>query len=325
MKVGQPRVMGEVIAGLALGPSLLGEISPNLQATFFPSDILPALGVAANLGLIFYMFLVGLEVDQGQLKGKAAQAAAISNASVAVPMLLGIAVALPLYKLVGPQKKFVAFALFMGVAMSITAFPVLARILAERRMLKRPVGALTIACAAIDDVTAWFLIALATTIAVAGIVRRRRSRRSPRRRRSRCSWCWSCGGSWPGWRPRSTRSGGSPAAGSPAIIVGVLLSAYMTEKINIAFIFGGFIMGMVMPRHARLSEEITRRIDDFVGHAAAAGVLRLHRPEDQRRPARPARAVADHAAARSRSRSSASSPARRSPPGSPGTTGGPRR
>ncbi len=100
--------------------------------------MLPALGVAANLGLIFYMFLVGLEVDQRQLKGKAAQAAAISNASVAVPMLLGIAVALPLYKLLGPNKKFVAFALFMGVAMSITAFPVLARILAERRMLKAP-------------------------------------------------------------------------------------------------------------------------------------------------------------------------------------------
>src|SRR5581483_3682297 len=95
-------------------------------------------------------------------------AAAISNASIALPMLLGIAAALPLYKLVGPNKKFVAFALFMGVAMSITAFPVLARILAERRMLRSPVGALTLGCAAIDDVTAWFLIALATTISVSG-------------------------------------------------------------------------------------------------------------------------------------------------------------
>ena len=89
-------------------------------------------------------------------------------------MLLGIAVALPLYKLVGPDKKFVAFALFMGVSMSITAFPVLARILAERRMIKRPVGALTIACAAIDDVTAWFLIALATDDRVVRHVRGRR-------------------------------------------------------------------------------------------------------------------------------------------------------
>ena len=136
-KVGQPRVMGEVIAGVVLGPSVLGAISANLQASIFPSDILPPFGVAANLGLIFYMFLVGLEVDRDQLKGKATQAAVISNASVALPMLLGIAAALPLYKLLGPDKKFVAFALFMGVSMSITAFPVLARILTERRMLKR--------------------------------------------------------------------------------------------------------------------------------------------------------------------------------------------
>ncbi len=263
VKLGEPRVMGEVIAGLVLGPSLLGALSPNLEATFFPSDILPALGVVANLGLIFYMFLVGLEVDRGQLKGKVAQAAAISNASVAVPLLLGIAVALPLYKLIGPQKKFVAFALFMGVAMSITAFPVLARILAERRMIKRPVGALTIACAAIDDVTAWFLIALATTIAVSGtfgdvlktiaeavvyiaimvlVVRRVVARMAI----------------------AFDEVGRIPGAWFAGIIVGVLLSAYVTEEINIAFIFGAFVMGMVMPRHARLSEEITRRIDDFV-------------------------------------------------------------
>jgi Kef-type K+ transport system membrane component KefB/nucleotide-binding universal stress UspA family protein len=256
-------VIGEVIAGLALGPSLLGAISPNLQATLFPTDVLPAIGYAANLGLIFYMFLVGLEIDQDQLKGRVRPAAMISNASVAIPMLLGIAVALPLYKLVGPNKKFVAFAIFMGVAMSITAFPVLARILAERRMLKRPVGALTVACAAIDDVTAWFLIALATTIAVSGtfgdvartigeaiaftlvmvlVVRRVLARMG--------TAFDEVGRIPPGW--------------FAAIIIGVLVSAWVTETINIAFIFGGFMMGMVMPRHARLTEEVTRRIEDFV-------------------------------------------------------------
>jgi Kef-type K+ transport system membrane component KefB len=263
VKVGQPRVMGEVIAGIVLGPSVLGAISQNLQATIFPTDILPPIGVAANLGLIFFMFLVGLEIDRDQLKGKAVQAAAISNASVAVPMLLGIAAALPLYKLVGPDKKFVAFALFMGVAMSITAFPVLARILAERRMLRRPVGSLAIACAAVDDVTAWFLIALATTVAASGsfgavaktigeaalftlvmvlVVRRILGRMAT----------------------AFDEVGRIPSGWFAAIIVGVLLSAYITESINIAFIFGGFIMGAVMPRHARLTEEVTRRIDDFV-------------------------------------------------------------
>src|SRR5205085_1624372 len=236
-------------------PSVFGAISANAQAWAFPTDVLPAFGVVANLGLIFYMFLVGLEVDRGQLKGKAAQAAAISNASVAVPMMLGLAIALPLYKLVGPDKKFVAFALFMGVSMSITAFPVLARILAERRMLKRPVGSLAIACAAIDDVTAWFLIALATTVAVSGsfgavaatigeataftlvmllIVRRILTRMAT----------------------AFDEVGRVPSGWFAAIIVGVLLSAYITEQINIAFIFGGFMMGLAMPRHARLSEEI---------------------------------------------------------------------
>ena len=90
-------------------------------------------------------------------------------------------------------------------------------------------------------------------------------------------------------------AGRIPAAGSRAIFAGVLLSAYVTEEIGIAFIFGAFIMGMVMPRHARLTEDVTRRIEDFVVIAAAAAVLRLHRPADERRPARPARAVADHA------------------------------
>jgi Kef-type K+ transport system membrane component KefB len=263
VRIGQPRVMGEVIAGLCLGPSLLGAISPSLQATFFPTDVLPALGVVANLGLIFYMFLVGLEVDRGSLKGKVAKATAISNTSVAVPMLLGIAVALPLYKLVGPDTKFVSFALFMGVAMSITAFPVLARILAERRMIKRPVGSLVIACAAVDDVTAWFLIALALTVAASGtfgdviktiaeataytlvmvlIVKRIVARMAT----------------------AYDEVGRMPGAWFAAIVIGVLLSAYVTEEINIAFIFGGFVFGMIMPRHARLNEEITRRIDDFV-------------------------------------------------------------
>jgi Kef-type K+ transport system membrane component KefB len=260
--VGQPRVIGEVIAGICLGPSVLGAISANLQAAIFPTDILPAIGVVANLGLIFYMFLVGLELDLGSLRGKVAQATAISNASVALPMLAGIAVALPLYKLLGPDKKFVAFALFMGVAMSITAFPVLARILAERRMLSRPLGSLAITCAAIDDLSAWFLIALAVTITISGsgldVVRTIIEATAftlvmvlvVRRVLARMATAFDEAGQIPvGW--------------FAAIVIGVLLAAYVTEAINIAFIFGGFMMGAVMPRHARLSEEVTRRIEHF--------------------------------------------------------------
>jgi Kef-type K+ transport system membrane component KefB len=263
VKVSQPRVMGEVVAGICLGPTIFGWLAPGLQAMIFPSDILPAFGIAANLGLVFYMFLVGLELDPKQLKGRVSQAAAISNTSVALPMVLGLAVALPLYKLVGPDKKFVAFALFMGVAMSITAFPVLARILTERRMLKRPVGALTLACAAIDDVTAWFLIALATAVATQGgtsevirtillavaftlvmllVVRRLLARAST----------------------AFDEAGRVPGGWIVAIFAGILLSAFATEMIGIAVIFGAFIMGMVMPRNAGLTEDVTHRIEDFV-------------------------------------------------------------
>ena len=139
-----------------------------MSSTLFPTDIVPVIGVVANLGLIFYMFLVGLELDFEPAARPLEQAAAISNASVALPMAIGSWLAIPIYGLLAPAKRFAAFALFMGVAMSITAFPVLARILVERRMFKRPIGALAMAAAAVDDVTAWCLIALATAVATAG-------------------------------------------------------------------------------------------------------------------------------------------------------------
>ncbi|HEU0318643.1 MAG TPA: cation:proton antiporter, partial [Solirubrobacteraceae bacterium] len=167
-RLGQPRVMGEVLAGILLGPTLLGAIAPGVEIALFPSDIIPYIGVAANLGLIFYMFLIGLELDATQLRGRVRLALAISNTGLLVPMSLGLLAAIPLYRLLAPDTKFIAFALFVGVAMSITAFPVLARIVVERRMLKRPLGALALAAAAIDDVSAWFLIALASAFAGSG-------------------------------------------------------------------------------------------------------------------------------------------------------------
>jgi exosortase len=147
VKLGQPRVMGEALAGVALGPTVLGAISPTAAGAIFPQDIVPYLGLAAQLGLIFYMFLIGLELDVAEIRARAAQIATISNASVALPLIMGIAVALPLYEQVAPDTKFASFALFMGISMSITAFPVLARILVERRMLKTHVGGVVLAAA----------------------------------------------------------------------------------------------------------------------------------------------------------------------------------
>jgi Kef-type K+ transport system membrane component KefB len=261
--VGQPRVMGEVLAGILLGPTLLGAVWGDAQSALFPSDIVPVLGVAANLGLIFYMFLVGLEVDPRQLRGRLAQTLAISNTGVLVPMMAGLLIALPTYELVAPDKPFVAFALFMGVSMSITAFPVLARIVVERRMLSRPVGALALAAAAVDDVTAWFFIALAAAVAAAGsaldavrtvllaIAFTAAMAVGVRRVLARASVAFD-------------EAGRVPGAWITAIFAGVLASAYVTEQIGIAVIFGAFVMGAVMPRHAGLTEDVTRRVEDFV-------------------------------------------------------------
>ena len=185
-RIGQPRVMGEVLAGILLGPSLFGIIDPQLQAKIFAPDIVAYINVAANLGLIFYMFIIGMEVDLGLLRGRVRTTLAVSNTALALPMSLGLLAAVPLYEVLAPgNTRYLAFALFVGVSMSITAFPVLARIVAERRMLKRPLGALAVSAAAVDDVSAWFLIALATAVAGAGtaLVCSRRSA-------GRSSSCW---------------------------------------------------------------------------------------------------------------------------------------
>jgi Kef-type K+ transport system membrane component KefB len=262
-RIRQPRVMGEVLAGILLGPTLFGVIAPHLQATIFASDIVPYIGVAANLGLIFYMFLIGLEVDLGQLRGRARMTLVVSNTALLVPLMLGMLVALPLYTLLAPEIRFAAFALFVGVSMSITAFPVLARIISERRMLKRPLGALALSAAAVDDVSAWFLIALATAVAGAG---------SGVAVLETIGWAGVfCLGMAFLVRPVMARAavaydeaGRLPGTWITIIFAGVLLSAIATETIGIAVIFGAFVMGLAMPRHAGLSEDVTRRVEDFV-------------------------------------------------------------
>ena len=262
-RVGQPQVMGEVLAGILLGPTLLGAIAPEFQAYLFPPDIVPLLSGAAQIGLAFYLFLVGMELDPRILRERVGQALFISNVSVAFPLALGFLAALVVYPLLAPDVDYLPFALFMGVAMSITAFPVLARILIERRMLKRPVGALAMAGAAIDDVTAWALLALATAVAGTGsgshvfvviglataftagmflIVR-------PLLKRVSTAY---------------DEVGHVPALWLGAIFVAVLLSAFLAQQIGIAAIFGAFVMGLIMPRHAGLTDDVSSRLEDFV-------------------------------------------------------------
>jgi K+:H+ antiporter len=262
-KIGQPRVMGEVIAGILLGPTLLGAVAPEVKDYLFPADIVPLISAVAQVGLVFYLFLVGMELEPTVLRRDLKRAAIVSNTSVAFPLALGLLLAVPLYTTLAPDKGYVPFALFIGVSMSITAFPVLARILIERRMLKKPVGSLALSSAAVDDVTAWGLLAFATAIA----------------------------GSGSGWdavwvialaavftaamvyvaRPLLGRVGIAydevgfvPQFWLGLIFVGVLLSAYVSQQIGIAPIFGAFIVGLIMPRRAGLTDDVSHRLQDFV-------------------------------------------------------------
>jgi Kef-type K+ transport system membrane component KefB len=160
LNLGQPRVIGEMIAGIMLGPSLLGYFWPAATAFILPEHAAPSLKIIAQIGVVLYMFLIGLELNAGLLKSRAHATVMISHASIVTPFLLGAILALWLYPRLGTESaQFSSFAMFMGVAMSITAFPVLARILTDRRMENTELGVIALSCAAIDDVTAWCLLA----------------------------------------------------------------------------------------------------------------------------------------------------------------------
>ena len=166
---GQPPVIGEIAAGIALGPSLLGAWLPSVSAQLFPASSLGLLQLLSQVGVILFMFVVGLDLDWKAVRNKAHAAVAVSHVSILFPFLLGVLLAFPLYREHAPAGvPFQAFGLFMGIAMSITAFPVLARILEDRGMTKTPIGATALTCAAVDDVTAWTLLAFVVAVVTAG-------------------------------------------------------------------------------------------------------------------------------------------------------------
>jgi Kef-type K+ transport system membrane component KefB len=259
----QPPVIGEVIAGICLGPSLLGRIAPAATAYLLPPSVAPFLSVIAQVGVILFMFLVGLELDTSVLRKKTHSTLAISHASIIAPFLLGSTLSLWVYpRLASSDVPFGVFALFMGVAMSITAFPVLARILTDRGIHKTRMGVIAISCAAVDDVSAWCLLAFVVSIAqsriggavltigltlayIVGMVTLVRPviRRLVRR------------------QELVQRVG----QGATAIVfVGLLLSALATEYIGIHAIFGAFLLGAVIPHDSLLAKELTHKLEDLV-------------------------------------------------------------
>jgi Kef-type K+ transport system membrane component KefB len=162
-KLGQPRVVGEILGGILLGPSLLGWLAPSAFSALFPAASLGPLYFLSQLGLLLFMFQVGLALDLSEVRRLGSAVVLTSNVSILLPLAAGAGLALYLHpRLSSPDVPVTVFALFMGTAMSITAFPVLARILTERNLLQTRVGMVAISSAAMDDITAWCLLALLT-------------------------------------------------------------------------------------------------------------------------------------------------------------------
>jgi Kef-type K+ transport system membrane component KefB len=157
---GQPRVIGQMVAGILIGPSFLGAIAPVMSAQLFPPAALGHLSAMSQFGLVIYMLLVGVSLDHKEVRTQGHAAVVISHVSIVVPFFLGGLLSLYLYPRLGEDSvSFTGFTLFLGAAMSITAFPVLARILSEENLMGTRLGSLTIACAAVDDVTGWCILA----------------------------------------------------------------------------------------------------------------------------------------------------------------------
>ncbi|MCX5563694.1 cation:proton antiporter [Streptomyces sp. NBC_00038] len=254
-RLGQPAVIGEVLAGIALGPTLFhGAIADTL----FPGDIRPLLAALAAVGVAVFMFIVGLEWDAAMIRGSGSLAASVSFSSVLLPFGLGALLALYLMDDYGTGDR-TAFMLFMGIAMSITAFPVLARILTDRRMNRTPLGVVALACASIDDVLAWTL--LATVVALSGSA-------GPDQWRILLAIPFLVGMLYV-VRPLLHRF----AAGRPTlrltptvfacILAGLLLSAAATEWVGLHYIFGAFLFGLILPRTG--SEQLRTEVHDRLG------------------------------------------------------------
>jgi Kef-type K+ transport system membrane component KefB len=262
-KIGQPTVIGEMFAGIMLGPSLLGWTAPRLSAFLFPASSLGYLNALSQVGVVVYMFLVGLGLNPKALREQTRSAIFTSQVSIIVPFVLGSALAWGLYPRVSdPRVPFTSFALFMGASMSITAFPVLARILTERRMLGTTLGSLAIACAAVDDVTGWCILAY-----VVFVVRAQGPASIP---------LWATGVGLGlfllamlfgvrrilrRFETRFRRRGHVSDDMLALMLLIALLSAVITERLGLHLLFGAFLAGVVMPKDGAFVRQVLDKLE----------------------------------------------------------------
>jgi Kef-type K+ transport system membrane component KefB len=262
LKIHQPRVVGEMFAGIMLGPSLLGWVAPQASSYLFPVTSLGFLNALAQVGVVIFMFLVGLGINPRELKKQGHAAVLTSHVSITAPFVLAAFLALYLYpRLSDDSVAFTSFALFMGSAMSITAFPVLARILSERKMLASRLGTVAIACAAVDDVTGWCILAYIVVLI--------RSAHS-----STSIWITLAGlaafglimiyGVRPLMRgyERVYKAKGELTENLMALmLLLVLISALCSEYLGIHLLFGAFLMGAIMPKQRHFVRYVLDRFE----------------------------------------------------------------
>jgi Kef-type K+ transport system membrane component KefB len=262
-KIGQPGVIGEIIAGIFLGPSILGYIAPGISGFLFPAESIRILEFFSQIGLILFMFIIGMDIDLKVLGRKAPEAFVVSHASIVIPFALGMGLAYYIYTGSSPDGvPFLSFALFIGISMSITAFPVLARILQERNIVKTQVGTLALTCAAIDDISAWCLLAALIAIVKAGsfvssiftillsIIYVLVMLKIVRPFLSRLGDIF-------------TRKDGISRPVVAIFLVTLLLSSYITEIIGIHAIFGAFVAGVIMPPNISFRKILIEKLEDL--------------------------------------------------------------
>jgi Kef-type K+ transport system membrane component KefB/nucleotide-binding universal stress UspA family protein len=261
-RLGQPLVVAEVLAGILLGPSLLGLVWPEAMHALFPDKSIDALKMLSQVGLVLFMFLVGLEFDSKLLRGRTHSSVVISHTSIIVPFALGAAAAWWLHdEYSTPETRFLPFMLFLGASMSVTAFPVLARILSERQLMTSRVGGIAIACAAVDDVTAWCILAFVVAVTRATGV---------------SAACWTTGLALafivtmlvvirPFLRQLVVRVGrsreGLTQGMVAAILFCLLIASGITEMIGIHALFGAFLFGTIIPKEGLLAETLADKLE----------------------------------------------------------------
>lgn len=261
-KIGQPSVMGEIVAGIVLGPSLFGMYLPEVSAALFPKASLGNLQFLSQVGLILFMYIIGMELDLKMLKNKAKDVVIISHASIIIPFALGMSLAYFIYESYAPVGiQFSSFALFLGIAMSITAFPVLARILQERGIHKTRLGAMVITCAAADDITGWCLLAAVIAIVKAGSF-------------TSSLFIIGMAGGYiflmlkvikPFLKKISDSHLSRQRLDKPVMaifFVILILSAWLTEIIGIHALFGAFMAGVVMPNNMNFKNIVIEKMED---------------------------------------------------------------